>query len=193
MSEEFQRLGAVRGVLVVVVAAIVAVLALSFSGMSVAAPDHAVATVRPEVPAAALAAGPAPRRAAAGHRRRRRAAPRRKRCRPVAGVSFTVTMAQRCPKPLKHAGSGPHLPAKLRRAASRPRPVLVAPGRQRAGATTTTPKQPATTTKQPATTITAKPAAPAQAGAKRSAGAAGAGVTSTNGAVTAQDDGAGAR
>jgi hypothetical protein len=193
MSEEFQRLGAARGVLVVVVAAIVAVAGLSSSGLSVAAPEHAVATVRPEVPppVATTPGATTARSAAAGHRRRKRTAQRRKHCRPVDGVTFTVSVGQRCPKPLKHAGSGPHLSAKLRRAASRPRPVLVAPGKP-AAATPAKPPVATTTAKQPAAATTPKARTPPAK--KPSTGAAGAGVKSTNGAAEAPNTGgAGAR
>jgi len=161
MNEEFRRLGAFRGVLVVVVSAIAAVAGLASSGLSVAADDHAVATIRPEVPSpvATVPAAPAARRAAGRHRHRTAGGrPRLKHCRPVAGVEFTVSLGQRCPKPLKHGGSGPHLSAKLRRAASRPRPAPQA-------VTTTTAKQP-----------TPSPSSPGKSGST---------VTSTNGAVEA--------
>jgi hypothetical protein len=150
MNEEFRRLGAFRGVLVIVVSAIAAVAGLASSGLSVAADDHAVATIRPEVPSPVATVPAAPR--AAGRHRHRTAGgrPRLKHCRPVAGVEFTVSVGQRCPKALKHGGSGPHLSAKLRRAASRPRPALPA-------VTTTTAKPPATKTPHPAKATTPSP------------------------------------
>jgi hypothetical protein len=173
MNEEFHRLGAFRGVLVVVVAALAAVAGLASSGLSVAADDHAVATVRPEVPApiATVAAAPTPRRTVARRHRQTAARPRLKHCRAVAGVEFRVSVGTRCPTPLKHAGAAPHLSAKLRRAASRPRPVVGPPAKQPAS-TTTANQTPTTTAKQPAATTTSrKPDT---------------GVKSTNGAAEAQ-------
>jgi hypothetical protein len=167
MNEEFQRLGAVRGALVVVVAAIAAVAGLWSSGLSVATARREVATVRPEVPTpiATMASAPNPRRAGAKRRHRAPAtAPRRKHCRPVAGVDFMVRVGQRCPKPLKHAGSAPHVSAKLRRTASRPRQIVVTPGKSQTPVTATT-KQPVVANKPKAAATTQTPTGkPAQTG-----------------------------
>lgn len=167
MNDEFQRLGAVRSALVVVVAAIAAAAGLSSSGLSLATPGHAVATVRPEVPApVATVASPTTARRVGAKRHHRAAAtgPRRKHCRAVAGVDFTVSVGQRCPKPLKNAGSAPHLSAKLRRAASRPRQVVVSPGNQQTPVTTTTEQPAAATTLKGTTTTETQAGTPSMTG-----------------------------
>jgi len=122
MSNELRRLGAIRATIVVVIAAAVGALGLSFSGLSVAGGRHAVATVAPEVARPAPALASAPGRTAPRRHRAHAASPRRKHCPPVNGVEFTVSVDLPCPKPLK-GGDAPHLSARLRRAASRPRPV----------------------------------------------------------------------
>jgi hypothetical protein len=153
MSSQFHRVGTLRAALIVLGGAIVAVLALSLSGLSVAATEGAVATVSPHVDApAAVPLAPAPRRAL--RHSRVTAQPKRKRCRPVDGMTFTVSASARCPRPLKTAHL-PHLSARLRKAASRRRPTANAEPAPTATATTKTAKPGPTTT---TTTKTAKPA-----------------------------------
>jgi hypothetical protein len=130
MNAELHRLGPVRAAAIVVLGAVAAIAGFALSGLSVTARSHAVATVRPDVPAARIAAAPALGRRAASRPRRGAVAPRRRRCRPVDGITFTVTVGERCPRRLKRR-SHPHISAQLRRAASRPRPQrpAAAPGK----------------------------------------------------------------
>jgi hypothetical protein len=153
MSSQFHRVGTLRAALIVLGGAIVAVLALSLSGLSVAATEGPVATVSPHVDApAAVPPGPAPRRPL--RHSRVTAQPKRKRCRPVDGLTFTVSASARCPRPLKTAHL-PHLSARLRKVASRRRPTATAEPAPTTRATTKTAKPAPTTT---AITKTAKPA-----------------------------------
>jgi hypothetical protein len=153
MSSQFHRVGTLRAALIVLGGAIVAVLALSLSGLSVAATEGPVATVSPHVDApAAVPPAPAPRRAL--RHSRVTAQPKRKHCRPVDGLTFTVSASARCPRPLKTAHL-PHLSARLRKAASRRRPTATAEPTPTTTTTTKTAEPAPTTTTR---TKTAKPA-----------------------------------
>jgi hypothetical protein len=147
MSTQFQRVGAVRAALIVLGGAIVAILGLSSSGLSVGGPERPLASVSPQVNASTAVAiavrvpSAAPRRAV--RRSGITAQPKRKRCRPVDGVMFTVSARARCPRPLKTARR-PHGSALLRKAASRSQPTVAAEPVQ----TTTRPGKTAPTTVQ---------------------------------------------
>jgi hypothetical protein len=163
MNDQLRRLGALRAITTVIVAAAAAALGLSLSGLSVGGgQEPAVATVRPQLRAPATSALATGAHNARSQRRSRAAAPsrpQRKRCRPVDGVTFTVSVGTRCPKPLKGRPQ-PHISARLRKAASRPRlraaPVKDTQTSKPAATSTTSEAQPKHPQPQPTATLPAK-------------------------------------
>jgi hypothetical protein len=122
VSDQLRRLGALRAIAIVILAAAASVATLSASGLSVGATEEPVVTVRPQLPVAAAATAP-PRVRDRGRRHRSAATvarPDRKRCRPVNGVVFTVSAGTSCPTQLKRRRSG-GISGRLRQAARRPR------------------------------------------------------------------------
>jgi hypothetical protein len=129
MNSEFERLGAVRGAVVVIVAAMAAVAGLSVSGVTITARDYAAATITPQSPAPTARVAPGRPRGNSAHRDRTAAAiRRRKHCHPVDGIEFSVSAGRHCPRALKRTGRRAQLPAHLRKAVSRqrPRPTIAA-------------------------------------------------------------------
>jgi hypothetical protein len=146
VTAELQRLGALRATLIVAAAAAVAISALALSGLS-AAPASPTATIRPvtvQSPGVSATAEQRHRRPRArGHRHAAFAATRKKRCAPMAGVTFTVSAGVACPRLAGSetpAGIPPNALVRLRRAVGRRRASAKEPSERAEPAAGGTPK-----------------------------------------------------